>query len=98
MIIVPEHLQIVKNILRQIIPGQQVWAFGSRVQGHAQTFSDLDIAVISSQPLSLETMSKLRSAFSESNLPFTVDILDWASLSPEFQAIIEKEHEILSTR
>ena len=37
----------------------------------------------------LDALARLREAFSESNLPITVDVVDWQTLDPEFRAAIE---------
>jgi type I restriction enzyme, S subunit len=86
----PEHLRIVQDILRQHVPQYEVWAFGSRVSGKAKQYSDLDLAIISDQPLSLSVSAGLHNACAESSLPFKVDVVDWAMASVEFRGIIEQ--------
>ena len=86
-----EHLAIVKQIVRQLVPSCEVWAFGSRVKGTAKPFSDLDLVIMSQQPLSLALMASLHEAFSESDLPWKVDIVDWSTTGPEFRAVIEQQ-------
>lgn len=43
-------------------------------------------------------MSDLQEAFVESDLPFRVDIVDWALISENFRKIIEKEYTIVQQR
>jgi uncharacterized protein len=86
-----EHLAIVQQILRQLVPSCEVWAFGSRVKGTAKPFSDLDLVIMSQQPLSLALVASLHEAFSESDLPWKVDIVDWSTTSQEFRAVIEQQ-------
>lgn len=86
-----EHLIIVQQILRQQVPSCEVWAFGSRVKGTAKPFSDLDLVIMSQQPLSLALMASLQEAFSESDLPWKVDVVDWSTTSPEFRAVIDQQ-------
>lgn len=83
-------LDILRSILQQHVPEREVRAFGSRVNGTARQFSDLDLAVMGETPLTFDTVAALSEAFSDSNLPFKVDIVDWASVSPQFQAIIQQ--------
>jgi hypothetical protein len=52
--------------------------------------SSLDIAVLSDKPLSLYDYATLKEAFDESDLPYRVDIVDWAAVTETFQAIIQK--------
>lgn len=92
----PQHLQTVHGILLQHVPHCTVWAFGSRTQGTAKPYSDLDLAVISPQPLPLATLAALAEDFSESDLPWRVDVLDWATTSAEFQRLVENHHVVVT--
>jgi len=56
-----------------------------------EQFSDLDIAIITSEALSLSKKADLKAAFDESDLAFKVDIVDWANASDSFRRIIESE-------
>ena len=84
--------QIVQAILLCHLPGREVWAFGSRVQGKPKPFSDLDLAVLGEQPLPPATLAALADDFTESDLPYKVDIVDWATTSERFRAIITAAH------
>ena len=64
-----KYLNEIQAILRKCSPGCEVRAFGSRIDGSARKYSDLDLAVVGDGPLSFETMGKLKEAFSESDLP-----------------------------
>ena len=86
--ITPEERAIVLRILNEIVPDREVRAFGSRVTGKAKPFSDLDLAIMGDEPLSLETRARLEEAFSESDLPWKVDALDWRLTEKNFQRLI----------
>lgn len=86
----PHYLQIVKEILKNNIPKRHVVVFGSRVTKTFKPHSDLDLCIMGTNPLSLEQLDNLRESFSESDLPIRVDLVDWATISPEFRAIVEK--------
>jgi type I restriction enzyme S subunit len=58
----PEHWQIIRDILQTHVPGYVVWAFGSRVKGTARPYSDLDLALISDEPLALDIRAALMEA------------------------------------
>lgn len=88
----PAHLRIVCDILTQFVPDRAVWAFGSRVTGKARAYSDLDLAVVGDTPMPPPIGAALAEAFSESELPFKVDVVDWASTSPAFREIIKSGH------
>ncbi len=85
-------LKAIQAILRRYIPDREVRAFGSRVSGTAKPFSDLDLAVMGNEPLPTLTLADLKDAFSESDLPFKVDIVDWAETQENFRRIIEAEY------
>lgn len=50
---------------------------------------DLDLAVCGNKPLSLDKMSLLKEAFDESSLPWKVDVVDYSTVSADFQHIID---------
>lgn len=77
----PDHLKIVLEILKRIVPDREVWGLGSRAKGTAQDTSDLDLAVIGETSLDFRTLAELRDAFSESNIPYKADVVDWSTIS-----------------
>ena len=85
----PEELKQVRQILKQCVPDKEVQAFGSRADGTAKPYSDLDLAIMMEQPLSLLQGALLTEAFEESDLPFKVDIIDWTTTSEGFRKLIE---------
>lgn len=87
----PDHLEIVCKILREHVPDIGVLAFGSRATWTAKEYSDLDLAVLGDEPLPLEITSALTERFSESDLPFKVDLVDWATTNPSFRKIIRRD-------
>ncbi len=86
----PRDLRIVREILRRHLPEFEVRAFGSRVLGTARRTSDLDLAIMTAAPLDSARMADLREAFSESDLAYKVDLVDWAGIDEEFRKIIGK--------
>ncbi len=89
-------MAIVRRILGAMMPEYEIWAFGSRVHGRGlKRFSDIDLAVIADAPVDFTRMCELREAFAESDLPYRVDVVDYASASPSFRDIIQREHEVI---
>lgn len=70
----------VEAILHAHVPGREVWAFGSRARCCAKPYSDLDLAIMGEEAISLDTLAALNEAFAESDLPWKVDVVDWARL------------------
>jgi predicted nucleotidyltransferase len=92
----PRELELVLNILKTHLPHCEVRAFGSRVTRRGvKKYSDLDLAVVGKGKLAPGIIQSLSEAFQDSDLPFRVDVLDWNSLSQEFQNAIEKESVVL---
>jgi len=90
-----EYLDEVRRILRDYVPDCEVRVFGSRVDGTAKRYSDLDLALVSSKKLDSQQLARLKDAFSLSDLPIMVDILDWSATSLEFRKAIERQFEVL---
>ena len=87
-----DELAIVEKILRRYVPDREVWAFGSRTRPPCKPFSDLDLAILGSEPLPLGVMVDLKDDFSESDFPYRVDLVDWATTSERFRQIIEQRY------
>lgn len=95
IILTEQQLKIVLEILQKHLPNRKVVVFGSRAKGPVKEFSDLDLCIMDKSPLSLEDLADLREDFSNSDLPFRVDIVEWANTAPEFRNIIENHSEEL---
>jgi uncharacterized protein len=67
----------------------------SRVNGVSHPGSDLDLVVIGKEKLPWQLMARLKGAFEESDLPFTVDLLDWHAIPENFRKSIQGKHEVL---
>ena len=92
------HLEIVLKILGKHVPECTVWAFGSRVKGDAESYSDLDLAIISDEKLDRKLIYRLEEAFEESELPFRVDVLDWNAISEGFREVISTQYSVIQSR
>jgi predicted nucleotidyltransferase len=90
-----DEWEIVRELLQRHLPDREVWAFGSRVRRTAKPFSDLDLVILGSQPLTLSAIADLADDFTESDLPFKVDLVDWATTSPQFRAVIEAGYVVI---
>ncbi len=90
-----DHLLIVQRILRGHVKNIEVRAFGSRVNGTAKAFSDLDLVIMTKERMGWQGIEALKYAFSESDLPMIVDVIDWQTLSQKFQQIINQKYEVI---
>lgn len=94
----PEQRELLEEILGRYVPGVEVRVFGSRATGRAKPHSDLDLALMTEAPLSWAILGELEDALAESELPFRVDIVDWARASREFRAVVDRQSEPLLRR
>ena len=92
----PDHLEMVQDILRERLPAEfRVWMFGSRANWTTKDSSDLDLAVEGAGRLDYKAMVGLEVAFEESDLPYTVDVVDLNAVSQEFREIVEGQRVAL---
>jgi type I restriction enzyme, S subunit len=56
---------------------------------------DLDLAIISDTPAPLKISPRMAEDFSESDLPWRVDVVDWATTRATFRKIIERDRVLL---
>ena len=88
----PDHAKIARDILAQRLPvGVSVRVFGSRANGTAKPYSDLDLALKGTDRLSSGLLADLAEALSESDLPFKVDVLDWRSVPSSLREAIDRD-------
>lgn len=90
-----QELKIVQAILAEYLPNTPVWAFGSRVKGNSGRYSDLDLAIHTEKPLDFVQLAKLEQAFSDSDLAWKVDLLDWAATSESFKKIVTENYVVI---
>ena len=84
----------IKHILREHLPGVEVWAYGSRVSGESHPGSDLDLALRGPglEPLPADRLLDLAEAFERSNIPILVQAHDWGRLPDTFHREIERQY------
>ncbi len=94
----PDHLNIVRDLLRRHLPTHTVVAFGSRATWKAKDYSDLDLALMGDTPITIAKSSTLAEAFRESDLPFKVDLVDWEEIDEAFREIVRRDAVVLQER
>lgn len=93
----PEYLITIRKILAEHVPTMIVWAYGSRISGSSHGGSDLDLVVINPQASTKpqNNIAELRDAFSESELPILVDVMDWAQIPESFRQEIKRRYSVV---
>jgi len=93
-----DHRRLVLNVIRANLPqSTKAWVFGSRVTGRARRYSDLDLAIDAGRRLTLDEIARLTDAFSDSDLPYKVDLVDWQDINDRWRQIIVAERVALKT-
>ena len=86
------QLEALRRILAShLLVGVKIQVFGSRATGiRLKPHSDLDLLIVGPEKLPLLLLGDLREALSESDLPFSVDIVEAQFAEPEFLASLEQ--------
>jgi uncharacterized protein len=86
-------LDEVRRIVRAGLRGHpaQVYLFGSWATGRNRRTSDIDIAILPSEPLPEDMLSGIREALEESLVIYPVDVVDLSQVSQQFRDRILKE-------
>ena len=93
-----KYLAEIRRILGEHASDCEVRVFGSRLEGKAHDFSDLDLVLVGNEKLNWRKIELLKDAFASSNIPITVDVIDWHAISDEFRNIIENNYEIIQNK
>jgi predicted nucleotidyltransferase len=92
-----DHRLLVLNILRAHLPqSTKAWVFGSRATGRARRYSDLDLAIDAGRRLTLDEIARLGEAFSDSDLPCKVALVDWHDIDDRRRRVIVAERAALT--
>ncbi len=81
------------HIILAVVPHATIYLFGSHATNHATTYSDIDIALESNEPISRFEIAEIKSMIENSRISKKVDIVDINSITNE-----DFKSEILRTR
>ena len=96
----PRHRAMIEALLKKHLPGVEVWAYGSRVNGRSHDGSDLDLVLRGPDLARIDTsrLIDFTEALRDSTIPFLVEAHDWAGLPESFHREIERNHVVLTDR
>jgi len=89
-----KDLKTAKKLLKMELEGtnSKVYVFGSRADGTARKFSDLDLAIdFNGQKMPDSIKYELENFFEVSNISIRVDIVDLNAISENFKKIISPD-------
>jgi|SRR3989339_3027 len=86
-------IEMIKKILFKYLDFKKdkAFIFGSRATGNTRKFSDIDIGVRSEREIDTLLLSDIEEAFEESNIPYTVDVVDFSNISNNFKEVSMKK-------
>ncbi len=93
----PKHREILVALLREHLPGVEVWVYGSRINGRSHDGSDLDLVLRGPnlEEIPGGQVGDFEEAVRESHIPFLVEARDWARLPKWFHPEIERDYVVL---
>ncbi len=83
-----KYINFLKQIISSYLDDYKLYMFGSRVNGNARKYSDIDIA-IKSNKLTSSIKSQIELDFENSTLPYEVDVVDLNTISDDFKNLIK---------
>ncbi len=91
------HRRILYSLVLKHLPGVEVWAYGSRINGRSHDGSDLDLILRGPglDKIPADQLFDFADAVQESSIPFIVEARDWARVPERFHQEIKREHVIL---
>ena len=97
LLLKPRYRRMLEEILREHVPGVEVWAYGSRVTGLSHDGSDLDLVLRAPdlEEIPIGKLADLEEALRLSTIPILVEARDWARLPESFHREIEQGYVVL---
>ena len=87
---------LVKETVRRYLPEDyKVFIFGSRTDGTNHDWSDVDVGIMGPEKISFQTLARIKGDFTDSRLPYRVDVVDFAAVTDDFKNAALKSAEYL---
>jgi predicted nucleotidyltransferase len=77
----------IRSIVRKYVPNQsdQIFLFGSYVTGKTRRSSDIDLGIYGEEKTPGAILEHIREELSESSISYTVDVVDFHTVSEKFR-------------
>ncbi len=72
---------------------RQLIVFGSRVNGKASKWSDIDVGILGSERIPTYIMGNIKDDLEEMPILYKIDVVDFASVSQKFRNIALQSYE-----
>ena len=85
-----KYVNFIKKAFDERLNNYKLYLFGSRAKGRARKYSDIDLAVDSPE-LTDKIKADLEIYFTNSTIPYEIDIVDLNNISEKFKNIISDD-------
>ena len=95
-----KYIDFIISVLKKNIDEQDAkfYIFGSRTKGTYKEYSDIDIAIeLADRKLPVDILGKILLEFSDSTLPYEVDVVDLNSIDKDFKDMIQDSLVLLNS-
>lgn len=90
----PKYKAKIIAVLSALFPDAKIYLYGSRARGTHRERSDIDIALDAGEKLDFLDVGEARDMLAESNIPYTVEVVDLHAVSPKMRESIIDEKVI----
>lgn len=79
--------RLLKRIVYKYLPDDlyKAFIFGSRATGQNRKYSDIDLGISGPRPLTPKEYVSIQSELEESDIPYRVDLVDFAKVNDKFK-------------
>jgi predicted nucleotidyltransferase len=79
----------IRTIVRKYLPEKEyrVFIFGSRATCDDLKWSDIDVGIEGEGPISASTKISIEDDLEQSNIPFTVEVVDFSKVTKRFRNV-----------
>lgn len=85
-----KYITFIKKAFDERLNNYKLYLFGSRAKGRARKYSDIDLAVDSAE-LTDKIKSDLEIYFTDSTIPYEIDIVDLNNINDNFKNLIKND-------
>jgi len=85
-----KYKNTILEIIEKLLPTCTIYLFGSRADGSAYISSDIDVAIDNKEEIPIRTIGEIQEQLEESNIPFTVDVVDLQRTDEKFRSKVIK--------
>ena len=83
--------QKIIRVISALIPDARIYLFGSRARGTNAEYADIDLALDAGKQLPIRDVDEVKSMFRESNIMYTIDVVDIYQVSDLMREQILKD-------